>query len=56
MANFNVIEKTFIDNRLYEPGDVVSLDIKYDAKTYPALVPAEAQKAKPDTKPDADLA
>lgn len=42
MAKYEVIEKTFINNRLYEPGAVVSLDIdKFDPKLHPALRPAE---------------
>lgn len=50
---YEVLETSFLNDATRSPGDVVELDIKYDAKRDTNIRPLEAKKAK-NTKTTVD--
>ncbi|HRL05115.1 MAG TPA: hypothetical protein PL098_00210 [Brevundimonas diminuta] len=44
---YEVLEPSYINDAVREPGDIVELDIKYDAKRDTNLKPVSSKKVKP---------
>ncbi len=54
MAKYRVLEKSFINNRIVEAGEVIEMDIKYDKDRDSHLQPVKA--IEPLSNPQIDAA